>query len=71
MGENMRITREQMIGNVISSRYSIDDQIALIRQKDEKPEEYQEFYKFAEDVKKEVTKEYARYAEEDAAAAKA
>ena len=68
MEENMRITREQMIGN---ARYSIDDQIALIRQKDEKPEEYQAFYEFAEDVKRKVTEEYARYAEEDAAAAKA
>lgn len=71
MEENMRITREQMIGNAISSRYSIDDQIALIRQKDEKPEEYHAFYEFAEDVKRKVTEEYARYAEEDAAAAEA
>lgn len=71
MEENMRITREQMIGNVISSRYSIDDQIAILRQKDEKPEEYQAFYEYAEEVKKKVTEEYAKYAEEDAAAAKA
>lgn len=67
MEENMRITREQMIANVIGARYSIDDQIALIRQKDAKPEEYQEFYEFAEDVKQKVTAEYAAYAEEDAA----
>ena len=59
----MRITREQMIGNVISSRYSLDDQIAILRQKDEKPEEYQAFYEFAEDVKKKVTEEYAKYDE--------
>lgn len=63
MEENMRITREQMIGNVISSRYSLDDQIAILRQKDEKPEEYQAFYEFAEDVKKKVTEEYAKYDE--------
>lgn len=59
----MRITREQMIGNVISSRYSLDDQIAILRQKDEKPEEYQAFYEFAEEVKKKVTEEYAKYDE--------
>lgn len=71
MEENMRITREEMIANVISSRYSIDDQIALIRQKDEKPEEYQAFYEFAESVKSKVTEEYVKYAKEDAIAAKA
>ena len=63
MEENMRTTREQMIGNVISSRYSLDDQIAILRQKDEKPEEYQAFYEFAEEVKKKVTEEYAKYDE--------
>lgn len=71
MEENMRITREQMIGNVISSRYSLDDQIALLRQKDEKPEEYQAFYEFAEEVKQKVTEEYARYTEEYATPAQA
>lgn len=69
MEENMRITREQMIGNVISSRYSIDDQIAILRQQNEKPEEYQAFYEYAEEVKKKVAEEYAKYAEADAAAA--
>lgn len=63
--DNMRITREQMIANVIGSKYSIDDQIAIIRQKDEKPEEYEAFYKFAEQVKKAVTAEYAAYEAED------
>ena len=62
----MRITREEMIGNVISAKYSINDQIALLRQKDEKPEEYQAFYEFAEEVKRKVTEEYEQYAAEDA-----
>lgn len=66
--ENMRVTREQMIASVIGARYSIDDQIALIRQKDVKPDEYQEFYEFAEEVKQKVTAEYAAYAEEEAEA---
>ncbi len=61
-----RITREEMIGNVISAKYSINDQIALLRQKDEKPEEYQAFYEFAEEVKRKVTEEYEQYAAEDA-----
>lgn len=71
MEENMRITREQMIANVISSRYSIDDQIAILRQKEEKPEEYQAFYEYAEGVKQKVTEEYASYAASEVAAAEA
>ena len=39
--QNMRINREQMIAKVINARYSVDDQIAIMRQKDTKPEEYQ------------------------------
>lgn len=57
--QNMRINREQMIAKVINTRYSVDDQIAILRQRDTKPEEYQEFYDFAEQVKKDVTAEYA------------
>ena len=41
---------------------SIDEQIALLRQKDAKPEEYEAFYAFAERVKADVKKEYAGYA---------
>ncbi len=57
--QNMRINREQMIAKVINTRYSVDDQIAILRQKDTKPEEYKEFFDFAEQVKKDVTAEYA------------
>lgn len=57
--QNMRINREQMIAKVINTRYSVDDQIAILRQKDTKPEEYQAFFDFAEQVKKDVTAEYA------------
>lgn len=57
--KNMRINREQMIAKVINARYSVDDQIAILRQKDTKPEEYQAFFDFAEQVKKDVTAEYA------------
>ncbi|MCM1234041.1 MAG: hypothetical protein NC489_28385 [Ruminococcus flavefaciens] len=71
MEENMRITREQMIASVIGAQYSIDDQIAILRQKDAKPEEYEAFYAFAEEVKKKVGEEYAAYAAEEEAAAKA
>lgn len=62
---NYRISREQMIARVINTRYSIDEQIALLRQKDSKPEEYDAFYAFAEDVKQKVSAEYAQYEEVD------
>lgn len=60
--KNMRISQDQMIAKVINAKYSIDEQIALLRQKDAKPEEYEAFYAFAEKVKADVKKEYAGYA---------
>lgn len=61
-----RISRDEMIALVIDSKYSIDAQIAILRQKDEKPEDYEAFFAFAEEVKRKVTEEYEKYAEEDA-----
>ena len=63
--QNMRINREQMIAKVINTRYSVDDQIAILRQRDAKPEEYEAFYEFAEQVKADVKKEYAGYAAQE------
>lgn len=60
--QSMRITQDQMIAKVINAKYSIDEQIALLRQKEAKPEEYEAFYAFAEKVKAYVKKEYAKYA---------
>lgn len=42
------------IAAVIDAAYSIDDQIALLRQKDTKPEEWAAFNAFAEEVKRKV-----------------
>jgi len=61
--ENMRAGREEVIASVIAAKYSINDQIAILRQKDAKPEEYQAFFDFAEEVKRKVTEEYARQSE--------
>ena len=49
-----KLTIDQEIALVIDSKYSIDAQIAIIRQKDEKPQDYAEFYAFAEEVKRKV-----------------
>lgn len=59
--EETRISCDEMISLVINSRYNIDAQIAILRQKDEKPEEYEEFYNFAEEVKRKVKEEYENY----------
>lgn len=48
------LTIAEEIAAVIDARYSIDDQIALLRQKDTKPEEWAEFNAFAEEVKAKV-----------------
>lgn len=61
MMDNGRISQDKMIANVIGARYSIDDQIAILRQKDTKPEEYEAFFAFAEEVKEKVKAEYAAY----------
>lgn len=51
----MQISREQEIAAVINARYSTDDQLAILRQRDTKPEEYAAFNAFAEQVKADVT----------------
>ena len=63
--DNARISQDRMIALVIDSKYSIDDQIALLRQKDTKPEEWAAFNAFAEEVKRKVKEEYEQYDDED------
>ncbi len=52
--DEKQITYEEEVALVIDAQYSIDAQIAILRQKDEKPEEYQAFFDFCEDVKRRV-----------------
>ena len=49
------MSREQEIEMVIGAKYSIGAQIAILRQKEQKPEEYAAFFAFAEQVKAAVT----------------
>lgn len=55
--ENEKLSRDEEIALVINTKYSIDEQIALLRQKDTKPEEYEAFYNFCEEVKSKIPKE--------------
>ena len=43
--------KKQLITELISRRYSIADELAIHRQKEEKPEEYHEYYVYAEECK--------------------
>lgn len=42
------------VSSRIHEKYSIDDEIAILRQKNEKPEEYAEYYAYCESVKEEA-----------------
>lgn len=52
-------TYEQLVSEYIRRKYSIDDEFAILRQKEEKPEEYAAYYAYAEECKtraRELTK---------------
>lgn len=42
---------KESIISAIREKYSVDDEIAILRQRDTKPEEFEEYFKFVEDVK--------------------
>ena len=44
-------TYKQKVSCLIREKYSVDDEIAIIRQRDTKPEEFAEYNKFCEDCK--------------------
>lgn len=44
-------TYEERVVELIRQRYSIDDEIAILRQKDTKQEEYQAWYEYCEACK--------------------
>jgi hypothetical protein len=47
------IPYEQRVVNRIRERYSVDDELAILRQRDSKPEEFAEYNAFVEKVKAE------------------
>ena len=55
--EEFKITEAEypsFVAMKIHEKYSVDDELAILRQKDEKPEEYAEYFAFCEKVKAEV-----------------
>ena len=45
------IPYEQRVVNRIREKYSIDDELSIQRQRNEKPEEFAEYYAFCEQIK--------------------
>lgn len=48
---NEKPSKSEFITSYIRDKYSESDEIALLRQKDDKPEEYQAWYDYAEQAK--------------------
>lgn len=48
--------QEALISEKIRKVYSVNDELAILRQRDEKPEEFEAYYKFVEECKAEVKK---------------
>lgn len=51
--EHFSIPYEQRVVNRIRAVYSVDDELAILRQRDTKPEEFTEYNNFVEKVKAE------------------
>ena len=46
-----------LVSKLIRERYSIDDEMAILRQRDTKPDEYEAYNAFCEDCKAKARKE--------------
>jgi len=48
-------SRESFIAGLIHTRYSVDDEISILRQKESKPQEFESYNAFAEECKVRVS----------------
>lgn len=46
-----QISYEQLVSDLIRERYTVDQEFAINRQRDTKPEEFQEYFDFCEQCK--------------------
>ena len=57
----MNISKDKLYGarvsELIRDRYSLDAELAILRQRDEKPDEYQAYFAFCEECKAKARKE--------------
>lgn len=47
-------TYEEKVVQLIRERYTIDDEFAILRQRDEKPQEFAEYFAYCEECKKQA-----------------
>lgn len=50
-------TYEQRVQQSIRERYSVDDELAILRQRDTKPDEFAAYYEYAEQCKAQTKKQ--------------
>lgn len=50
-------TYEQRVQQSIRERYSVDDELAILRQRDTKPDEFAAYYEYAEQCKAQAEKQ--------------
>lgn len=48
------INYSEEVNNLIRERYSVSQEFAILRQKDEKPDEYKAYFDYCEECKKQV-----------------
>ena len=57
----MNISKDKLYGarvsELIRERYSLDAELAILRQRDEKPDEYQAYFAFCEECKEKAKAE--------------
>lgn len=46
-----QISYDQLVSELIRAKYTVDQEIAINRQRDTKPEEFQEYFDFCENCK--------------------
>lgn len=52
-----KISYEEQVSLLIRQRYSLDEELAIQRQRDTKPEEFNEYFDYCEECKKQVKEE--------------
>lgn len=51
MDESPKLSYDELVDAEIRKRYSASQEFAILRQRDEKPEEYAEYYAYCEECK--------------------
>lgn len=55
--ENKKLNRKEKIISAIRNVYSVNDELAILRQRDTKPEEFKEYFEFVENIKNNLKEE--------------